>query len=296
MPDIATLLEEERRVVEGALDRWLPAPGEYPERIHEAIRYSALNGGKRLRPIIARAATRALGLDDGRVVKSSCAVEYVHCCSLVLDDLPSMDNAMMRRGRPTTHRAFGTATAILAADALLMHAFKLVADNGVDVGASGPSIARAVTDLATAVGSFGMVGGQHVDLELAGRETIDAETLEYIQSRKTGALFVVSATVGGALLGAPDERLAPLRAYARDLGLAYQIIDDLLDAEGDAETLGKDVGQDEGKNTFVTVHGPEAARRAARRLAALAKGALDDVHGDPGLLGGIADYCLERIS
>jgi geranylgeranyl pyrophosphate synthase len=296
MPDIATLLEEERRVVEAALDRWLPAPGEYPERIHEAIRYSALNGGKRLRPIIALAATRALGFDEAKVVKSSCAVEYVHCCSLVLDDLPSMDNAMMRRGRPTTHRAFGVATAILAADALLMHAFKLVAENGVDVDASATSIAQAVTDLATAVGSFGMVGGQHVDLEVAGRDTIDADTLEYIQSRKTGALFVVSATVGGTLLGAHDRRLAPLRAYARNLGLSYQIIDDLLDAEGDANALGKDVGQDEGKNTFVTVHGPEAARRAARQLAALAKAALDDLDGDPGALGGIADYCLERMS
>jgi geranylgeranyl diphosphate synthase type II len=296
MPDIAILLEEERRAVEGALDTWLPAPGEYPERIHEAIRYSALNGGKRLRPIIALTATRALGLADDRIVKSACALEYVHCCSLVLDDLPSMDNAMMRRGRPTTHRAFGTATAILAADALLMHAFKLVAENGVDVGAPGPSIAAAVTDLATAVGSFGMVGGQHVDLEVAGRDSIDADTLEYILSRKTGSLFVVSATVGGTLLGAPDDRLAPLRAYARNLGLAYQIIDDLLDAEGDAKTLGKDVGQDEGKNTYVTVHGPEAARQTAAKLAAHAKAALDEMDGDPGALAGIADYCLERIS
>jgi geranylgeranyl diphosphate synthase type II len=296
MPDIATLLEEERLAIESALDRWLPAPGEYPERIHEAIRYSALSGGKRLRPIIALAATRALGLDDRGIVKSSCAVEYVHCCSLVLDDLPSMDNATTRRGRPATHRAFGTATAILAADALLMHAFKLVAENGVDVGASGALIARAITDLATAVGSFGMVGGQHVDLEVAGRETIDAETLEYIQSRKTGSLFVVSATVGGTLLGASDERLAPLRTYARNLGLAYQIIDDLLDTEGDVKTLGKDVRQDVGKNTFVTVHGPAAARRAAAKLAAHAKAALNDIVGDPGVLGGLADYCLERIS
>jgi geranylgeranyl pyrophosphate synthase len=209
MPNIATLLEDERRVVESALDRWLPAPGEYPERIHEAIRYSALNGGKRLRPIIALAATRALGFDDREIVKSSCAVEYVHCCSLVLDDLPSMDNAMMRRGRPTTHRAFGTATAILAADALLMHAFKLVAENGVDAGASGPSIARAITDLATAVGSFGMVGGQHVDLEVAGRDTIDAATLEYIQSRKTGSLFVARTS------GRTWERTRSLRSTGR---------------------------------------------------------------------------------
>jgi geranylgeranyl diphosphate synthase type II len=296
MPDIATLLEDERRVVEQALDRCLPLPGEYPERIHEAIRYSALNGGKRLRPIIALAAGRALGLDAGKLIKAACAVEYVHCCSLVLDDLPSMDNATMRRGRPTTHRAFGTATAILAADALLMHAFKLVADNAVDVGAAGPSIARAVRDLATAVGSFGMVGGQHVDLEVAARGTIDAATLEYIQSRKTGALFVVSATVGGTLFGLSDARLDPLRAYARNLGLAYQIIDDLLDAEGDPVTLGKDVGQDTGKNTFVTVHGPEAARAAARELSMAAKAAIQRTEGRSDVLAGIAEYCIERSS
>ena len=292
--DIATALEQERLHVEGELERHLPAEGEYPERIHEAIRYSVLDGGKRLRPIIALAATRALGHDRAKVVKAACSVEYVHCCSLVLDDLPSMDDAKTRRGRPTTHGAFGVATGILAADALLMHAFKLVADNGVDVGASGPMLARAVRDLATAVGSYGMVGGQHVDLVVAGRPAVDMETLEYIQSRKTGALFVVAATLGGTLLGAAPEGLAALKQYAGKLGLAYQIVDDILDAVGDAEAIGKDVRKDVDKASFVTIQGVDAARRSAASLISQARDALTDLDGDTAVLDDIAAYCLDR--
>ncbi len=292
--DIATVLEQERRQIDEELERHLPDEGEYPERIHEAIRYSALNGGKRLRPIIAHASARALGHDGAKIVKSACSVEYVHCCSLVLDDLPSMDDATTRRGQPTTHRVFGVATAILSADALLMHAFKLVADNGVDVGADGPSVAKAVRDLATAVGSYGMVGGQHVDLEIAGRRNVDNETLEYIQARKTGTLFVVAATLGGTLLGAAPEGLDGLRQYAGSLGLAYQIVDDILDAEGDPEEVGKDVGKDVDKATFVTVHGVEGARESAGRLISRAREALGALDGDTAMLDEIAAYCLDR--
>lgn len=291
---IATVLEQERQQVEQELERHLPDEGEYPERIHEAIRYSVLNGGKRLRPIITLAAARALGHDGAKVVKAACSVEYVHCCSLVLDDLPSMDDAMTRRGRPTTHRAFGVATGILSADALLMHAFKLVADNGVDVGADGRRVAKAVRDLATAVGSYGMVGGQHVDLEIAGCRSVDTETLEYIQARKTGTLFVLAATLGGTLLGAAPEGLERLRQYAGSLGLAYQIIDDILDVEGDPDEVGKDVGKDVDKATFVTVHGVEAARRSASGLISQAREALGALDGDTAVLDDIAAYCLDR--
>ena len=292
--NIATVLEQERRQVEQELERHLPDEGEYPERIHEAIRYSVLNGGKRLRPIITLAAARALGHDGAKIVKAACSVEYVHCCSLVLDDLPSMDDAMTRRGRPTTHRAFGVATGILSADALLMHAFKLVADNAVDVGADGRTVAKAVRDLATAVGSYGMVGGQHVDLEIAGHRSVDTETLEYIQARKTGTLFVLAATLGGTLLGAAPEGLEGLRQYAGGLGLAYQIIDDILDAEGDPDEVGKDVGKDVDKATFVTVHGVEAARRSASGLISQAREALGALDGDTAVLDDIAAYCLDR--
>ena len=292
--NIATVLEQERRQVEQELERHLPDEGEYPERIHEAIRYAVLNGGKRLRPIITLAAARALGHDGAKIVKAACSVEYVHCCSLVLDDLPSMDDAMTRRGRPTTHRAFGVATGILSADALLMHAFKLVADNGVDVGADGRRVATAVRDLATAVGSYGMVGGQHVDLEIAGRRSVDIETLEYIQARKTGTLFVLAATLGGTLLGAAPEGLERLRQYAGSLGLAYQIVDDILDAEGDPDEVGKDIGKDVDKATFVTVYGVEAARTSASGLISRAREALAVLDGDTALLDDIAVYCLNR--
>jgi geranylgeranyl diphosphate synthase type II len=292
--DIAEALERERLQVEVELERHLPPEGEYPERIHEAIRYSVLDGGKRLRPIMALAAARALDRDPSQVVKAACAIEYVHCCSLVLDDLPSMDDAAMRRGRPTTHKKFGVATSILAADALLMHAFKLVADNAVEAGADGAMVAAAVRDLATAVGSYGMVGGQHVDLEVAGCAAVDKGTLEYIQTRKTGALFVVAATLGGTLLGAASEGLDALSDYASNLGLAYQIVDDILDAVGDADAIGKDVRQDVNKVSFVTVHGVSAAREEAARLIADARAALPSLEGDCSVLDRIAVYCLDR--
>lgn len=292
--DIACLLEAQREEMEGLLGLHLPREGEYPERIHQAIRYASLNGGKRLRPIITLASTEALGLDRTSVVKAACAIEYVHCCSLVLDDLPSMDDAATRRGRPTTHRAFGVATAILAADALLMHAFKLIAENGVDVGADGQRLASAVRELATSVGSFGMVGGQHVDLEVAGRDRIDAATLDYILSRKTGSLFAAAATVGGRLLGAPEPDIGCLDRYARALGLAYQIVDDILDATGDPVVVGKDVGKDANRNSFVTVHGVDAARETVSRLLARAREILDNLEGDTTTLSEIAGFCLER--
>jgi geranylgeranyl diphosphate synthase type II len=292
--DTSTVLEQERRRAEEEVKRHLPSKGDFPETIHEAISYSVLNGGKRLRPIISMAAARALGEDPARIVKTACAIEYVHCCSLVLDDLPSMDDASTRRGRPTTHRTYGVATSILAADALLMHAFKLIADNGVEAGADGGMLAAAVRELATAVGSYGMVGGQHVDLVVAASDSVDSETLEYIQSRKTGLLFVLAATLGGTLLGAPVNKLAALRRYADSFGLAYQMVDDILDAEGDAEKIGKDVGQDANKATYVTVHGVEATRRAAREHLEAARAALEELDGDTAVLDTVAAYCLER--
>ena len=292
--DIATLLDQERTLAETIVREHIPGVGEFPLSIHEAIQYSVLNGGKRLRPIIMFASARALGLPRELVGKAACAVEYIHCCSLVLDDLPSMDDAMTRRGRPAVHRVYGVATAILSADALLVHAFKLVADNGIDVGADGPVIGKAIRDLAMAVGSYGMAGGQQVDLESTAGETVDTETIEYILTRKTGALFIVAATLGGTLLGAGPRELATLEAYAHDLGLAYQIVDDILDAEGDEDVVGKDLHQDDNKATFVTVHGVDAARKSAERLVSSSRESLRELDGDTALLDGIAVYCLER--
>ncbi len=289
------MLEEERAVIERMLDACLPPEGEFPPVIHEAIRYSALGGGKRIRPILARATARTLGHDPERLAKTACAVEYVHSSSLVLDDLPSMDNAETRRGRPTVHRAFGVATAILSADALLMHAFRLVAENGIEVGADGRSLATAISELATAVGSYGMVGGQHVDLETGGLPGATVETVEYIQSKKTGSLFVVTGTIGATLMGASEETRGALAAYARNVGLAYQIVDDILDAESDTTTLGKDVRQDAGKPTFVTLRGVGGARSLAAQLVEDARSALGTLDVDTTALEALAGYCVDRV-
>jgi len=294
--DFARVLDDERSTVERMFDSCLPSEGEFPTVIHEAIRYAALGGGKRIRPILVRATARALGFEPERVAKVACAVEYVHCSSLVLDDLPSMDDAATRRGRPTLHRAFGVATAILSADALLMHAFRLVAENGIEVGADSRSLATAISELATAVGSYGMVGGQHVDLESAGLRGMTPETVEYIQSRKTGSLFVVAGTIGATLLGVAEETRTALAAYARDVGLAYQIIDDILDAESDAETLGKDVHQDSGKPTFVALRGVDGARLLAAQLVDDARATLRALDADTDELDRLAGYCVDRSS
>ncbi len=294
--DIAGLLATERGTLESDLGEWLPAEGEYPTVIHEALRYSALGGGKRLRPILALAATRSLGSDPDLIIRSACAIEYVHCCSLVLDDLPSMDNASMRRGRPAVHRVFGIATAILAADALLMHAFRLVADNGEAIGASGRSVAAAVRNLAMAVGSYGMVGGQQVDLDASFRGRSDPGIVEYIQTRKTASLFVVAAMIGGTLLDAEQSRIDCVGRYARNLGLAYQIVDDILDVEGDKDVVGKDLHKDQDKLTFVALHGVDGARRMARGFIDEALLCLDHVGDDVRVLRGLADYCLDRVA
>jgi geranylgeranyl diphosphate synthase type II len=172
----------------------------------------------------------------------------------------------------------------------------LIADNGIEVDADGPSVARAVRDLATTVGSYGMVGGQHVDLEAAGGGAADESTLNYIQTRKTGALFIIAATIGGTLLGAEKKEIESLGAFARNLGLAYQIVDDLLDSEGDPELMGKDVGMDSNKLTFVTVHGPDEARNTAKRLIAEAVAELSSVGGDTTFLRELASHCLNRAS
>jgi len=292
--DVLYVLEEEKAIVEQALARCLPASDVHPRRIHEAIRYATLGGGKRLRPIIVRAAAGALGHDPDLVTKAACAVECVHCSSLVLDDLPSMDDAPTRRGRPSTHRQFDVATAILAAHDLLMHAVGLVVENGIDVASGQRALAKAIRELSAAVGAGGMVGGQHVDLEVAGDSAVDPETLEYIQSRKTASLFVAAARGGAILLGADEARLEPLSDYARCLGLAYQIVDDLLDAEGDPETVGKETGKDAGRITFVTVHGSATAKDAAAGFVRTAHEALDRLDGETRMLREIADFCLSR--
>lgn len=277
MPEnpLKAYIAEKKPLVEEALEGLLVRREESRAgRIYEAMRYSVLAGGKRLRPILVIATAEALRARASGVMKAACAVELVHTCSLILDDLPSMDDAHLRRGQATAHTVFGEAAAILAADALLMEAFRLVAENCVENGLSAGATAQAVEALAEYIGPEGMIGGQEADLEIVGKEA-DFATLEYICSHKTGALFTACVRVGGLLSGARNFEMEALENYAKNLGLAFQVRDDILDATSTAEKLGKDVGQDSSRTTFVTQFGLDSARKAVRDLCGVAESSLD---------------------
>jgi len=232
------------------------------------MRYAALGAGKRLRPALTLMVAEMLGARPGRdLVDLACAVELVHACSLVLDDLPSMDDAELRRGRPTTHREFGEEVAILAAFALLARAYQIVADSAQRLGMRRYAPEDLVHHLADAIGTGGLVGGQALDLE-AGE--VDLERLEYIHSHKTGALFLAAGELGAMAADARRRDLEVVSRYAKNLGLAFQIEDDLLDALASPAETGKDARQDAGKTTFVTLLGVEGARTLADELLAFA--------------------------
>lgn len=237
--------------------------------MHRALRHAALGTGKRVRPVLTLAVAELLGDAGDEALDLACAVELVHAASLVLDDLPSMDDAELRRGRPTTHRAFGEDVAILAAFALLTRAFQLVADAGQRLALKRYTSEDMVHHLADAVGTQGLVGGQALDLS-SDPATVDLERLEYIHSHKTGALFLAAAELGAMAADARRKDLEAVARYAKNLGLAFQIEDDLLDALASREATGKDVRQDAGKVTFVKLLGVDGARALADELIGFA--------------------------
>ncbi|HEX9186380.1 MAG TPA: polyprenyl synthetase family protein [Vicinamibacteria bacterium] len=268
--DLERTLEDRRQRVEAALRR-LVGRGRAPA-VEAAVEDSLFAPAKRLRPILSLLVAEVLKGDPEAVLPAGCAVEMVHTASLVLDDLPCMDDAATRRGRPSCHVAHGEATAILAAFALLNRAFEILAEGwegGPDAAARG-GIAR---DLARAVGTDGMIAGQSVDLLMTDR-TIDFPTLEFIHSRKTGALFMASAALGAVAARARPAEVAAVVAYAKNLGLAFQIVDDLIDATGGAAEAGKDVGKDLKKTTFVSFSGVQGAQALARELIAASETSL----------------------
>jgi geranylgeranyl pyrophosphate synthase len=285
-------LEALRREVEQALADALPPEDAWPATIHRAIRYSLLAGGKRVRPLLALAAG---GAGTAEVMPFAVAVEMIHTYSLVHDDLPAMDDDDLRRGRPTSHKVFGEAIAILAGDALLTRAFQLLADVPRDWDAD--RVRRrvdATAVLAEACGTGGLIGGQVEDLESEGR-AVSADALERLHRAKTGALLRASVVGGGILGGAgPDERAA-LEAYASAVGLAFQVVDDVLDATEGAAQLGKTAGKDAAadKATYVKIHGLPASRALAARLLADALAALEPLGGRP-LLAELARGIVER--
>lgn len=274
-PPFEEALARRAAAVEEALARLLPADDRFPETIHRAMRYSALGGGKRLRGALALAAASAAGGDEERALPVAAALEMIHAYSLVHDDLPCMDDDDMRRGKPTCHRVFGEAVAVLAGDALLTRAFEVLADLPRLSGIESARALRIVAEVAAAAGTDGLIGGQVVDLESEGRD-VGEETLQYIHSRKTGALFRVSLVAGALAGGGRDDALEALVEYGRAFGLAFQITDDLLDVVGEAAALGKAVGRDADrcKATYVRLFGLEGARAKAEEAGAAARRAL----------------------
>jgi len=276
--------------VERRLPELLPAEQLRPEEVHRAMRYAALGSGKRLRPVLTLAVAEMFGGPAGEaVVDLACAVELVHACSLVLDDLPSMDDAELRRGRPTTHRAFGEDVAILASFALLTRAFQVASDAGQRLASGRYAPEDLVHHLAEAIGTAGLVGGQALDLRSAPAE-LDLERLEYIHSHKTGALFLAAAELGAMAADARRRDLETVGRYAKNLGLAFQIEDDLLDALATPEETGKDVRKDAGKVTFVTLLGVDGARALADELLEFAVESLEPLGRRADLLRALAEF------
>ncbi|MFP4079404.1 MAG: (2E,6E)-farnesyl diphosphate synthase [Ectothiorhodospira sp.] len=289
-------IPELQQRLESTLADWLPESRILPGRLHEAMRYSALDGGKRIRPVLTYATGMALGVPLERLDGPACAVELIHVYSLVHDDLPAMDDDDLRRGKPTCHKAYDDATAILVGDALQALAFQILATDPAMVPDPAARL-RMVGQLAHAAGSRGMVGGQGIDLVSAGR-LLDIAELEDMHIHKTGALIRAAVALGG--LSRPDaspEVLEGLDRFAKAIGLAFQIQDDILDVEGDTQTLGKTQGADQARDkaTYPALIGLEASREQARELV---DRALEGIHGlgdEAELLRWIARYIVERI-
>lgn len=252
-------IEEKRRLVDLLLDSYLPSEDIYPNALHKAMRYSVLAGGKRLRPVLSMTTYESFGgVDEDIINPAACALEFIHTYSLIHDDLPCMDDDDLRRGMPTLHKKFDEATAVLAGDALHDLAFSLVAQAGSAV---------AVKELADAIGTFGMLGGQMADVEAEGM-SVNLEQVRFIHSHKTGALIKAAVRIGAILAGVDGEELRRLSQYGEKIGLAFQIIDDILDIEGDQKRLGKKVGSDcrNNKATYPGTAGMEQAHIDADRL------------------------------
>jgi farnesyl diphosphate synthase len=281
------------RDVEQTLDALLPQPAGGQRRVQEAMRYAVFAGGKRLRPFLTVHCADLFGVAREHSLRAAAAIEALHTYSLVHDDLPAMDDDDLRRGNPTTHRKFDEATAILAGDALLTFAFEILADPATHPLPDRRS--ELVSLLARAAGSEGMVGGQMIDID-APHHRLSAEEIIDLQRRKTGALFEFSCCAGGVLGGAAPEEIRRLKDYARDLGLAFQICDDLIDVLGAAESAGKQVGKDEaqGKATLVSLWGVERARSEAEALAKSAAESLSGHGAAADLLRELPTFLLDR--
>ena len=292
--DLGEYMKARAAAVDAALERVLPAESQRPETLHRAMRYSVFAGGKRLRPILVVAGAEAVGGHMDDVMSAACALELIHTYSLVHDDLPAMDNDDFRRGVPTNHKVFGEAMAILAGDALLTLAFRLLAESG-PASLDGAQVRALLTEVAGAAGHGGMVGGQVADLEAEGQR-VSADTVDYIHVHKTGALIRVSLRTGARLCGAPAREIEALGRAGAALGLAFQIVDDVLDVVSSTSELGKTAGKDQAqqKATYPALHGIDASRARAGQLVAEAEGALADFGPRAEPIRALGRFILER--
>lgn len=290
--DLDGYLSERKKMVEAALAAHLDRCEGAPATLREAMSYSLLAGGKRLRPILALAACEAVGARPEDAIDAACAVEFVHTYSLIHDDLPAMDDDDFRRGRPTSHKKFGEAVAILAGDALCAEAFRVAAQNRKG---REERVADVVFELARASGAIGMVGGQVIDIEATGKK-ITVDELESLHRAKTGELLLVAVRAGARMGGADAAAMERLTAYGRALGLAFQIVDDVLDITADLQTLGKDPGSDReaGKTTFVDLLGVDGARARARSVMDDGIAALAPFGAKADALRALGRYTVER--
>ncbi len=290
--ELKRYLVARRKEVDDALDRFLPKESTPPTTIHKAMRYSLFAGGKRLRPILCLAAAEACGAKISEALPLACALECIHTYSLVHDDLPSMDNDDLRRGRATCHKVFGDGIAILAGDALLTIAFEIA---GHARSTKRYDLREIIREIAIAAGSQKLIAGQVADLEAEGRRISRAQ-LRYIHANKTAALLTASVRLGAMAANASPKRLTAITAFGRALGLAFQVIDDILDVTQTSEKLGKSAGKDvtAKKATYPAVIGLEKSRTEARRLTSEAHNALSSLGENALVLRALADYLLQR--
>ena len=290
--DLNSYLKQQKALIEQALDRSIKIAR--PEKIYEAMRYSLLAGGKRLRPILCLATCDLTGGTEEMAIATACALEMIHTMSLIHDDLPAMDNDDYRRGKLTNHKVYGEDIAILAGDGLLAYAFEYVATQTKNVAPE--NILRVVACLGRTVGAAGLVGGQVLDLESEGKSDITAETLSFIHTHKTGALLEASVISGAILANASEEDIKRLSQYAKNIGLAFQIIDDILDITATDEQLGKTAGKDleAQKATYPSLWGLEKSRIKAQELvdSAIAQLSVYDAKAKP--LRAVANYIVTR--
>ncbi len=294
--DIERYLKDMQEVVNRALEDSIPENADIPESLKASMRYSLFAGGKRLRPVLAIAASDAVGGKRENVLPSAVATEMIHTYTLIHDDLPALDNDNLRRGKKTNHKVFGEDIAIMAGDALQTLAFQLMTDQSkVDIPAG--TILQAAHEMASAIGASGTVGGQVVDLESEGKK-IAKETVQYIHTRKTGELIKASVRTGALTGGGSPKELGALSNFGEMIGLAFQVIDDILDIEGSEETLGKDIGSDleKEKATYPSVFGMEESKKIASDLVDSAEKEISffDEKADP--LRHIARYFLSRTN